>query len=373
MRESDELVSAFTELETFVRETSRLPGLAAARSEADRRRRGRLAVWSAAAAAFLVLAGTAVVANWLPRSGDTGLEPSPWVTAEPTPSGTRGPLPMVLLSDMTPSDQLRNAVLDVPTLNPAGCPDGRIQFVDGAFGSVESGGRLVMDVAAYGDIDADGNDDVVVALNCTVLFGNHGVTSTQVVAYSGPERTLLAPLTAGNDILVTGLQVHPDGAVDVGLASVGSSRVQIGSMVFDRFHWTGSTFDLIYHVDVSEEGLPGAEVTASPATLQLTPGGPAQIVEVTVRNNRLSLPWPMRLDLGTSAPVTVEVEGSANVVDGTARKLLITTPNAGQTVTITLRVALPAGATLPDGASMSVIAWAYPIQASVATIDFIPA
>lgn len=379
MRESDELVSAFTELEAFVRETSRLPGLAAAQAEAARRRRGRVAVWSAAATAVLVLGGTAtLVTNWLPRSGVTGVDqtPSSSVTTEPTPSPsvTTGPEPSAVLADMTPPDELRNATLDVPAFDLDGCPSGRIPFLDGAFGSVESGGWLTIYGAAVGDVDGDGNEDTIVAVTCTAAVDNHGESSTQVLAYPGPARTLLAPLTGGASTMVTFLQVRPDGAVDVGLASVSSPRVQVLSIVFDRYRWTGSAFERIDHVDVAEDGLPGAEVTTSRPGLELAPGGPAQTVEVTIRNDRPSSPWPLRLGLGAPAPVSIQVEGAATSVDRASRTLLITTPAAGETVTITLRVALPAGATLPAGAILRVTVWgSYPDPENVAEIHLIPA
>ena len=190
MRESDELVSAFTGLEAFVRETSRLPGLAAAQAEADRRRRGRIAVWSTAAAVVLVLGGAATaVAGWLPRSGVTGLDPSPsWSGIvdylrlpvvvghdgadapavrhhpgaralrhhRPTPSGA-------VLADMTPPEQIPNVTIDVPAFDLAGCPSGRLPFVD-ASGAPD--GAVSMEYAAVGDIDGNGVDDIVVALRC---------------------------------------------------------------------------------------------------------------------------------------------------------------------------------------------------------------
>jgi len=178
MRESDELVSAFTELEAFVRETSRLPGLAAAQAEADRRRRGRIAVWSAAAAVVPVLGGAATaVAGWLPRSGVTGLDPSPSssvttgptpppsvTTPAPEPSVTTGPTPSgAVLADMTPPEQIPNVTIDVPAFDLAGCPSGRLPFVD-ASGAPD--GAVSMEYAAVGDIDGNGVDDIVVALRC---------------------------------------------------------------------------------------------------------------------------------------------------------------------------------------------------------------
>ncbi|MBX6748318.1 MAG: hypothetical protein IRY85_01405 [Micromonosporaceae bacterium] len=379
MREFDELASAFTELEAFVRDTSRLPGLAAAQAEADRRRRGCLAVWSAAAAVVLVLAGAAtVVAGWLPRSGLPGQEPTPStsVTTGPTPSTsvTTGPIPTTALADLTPSAQLRNAAFDVPAFDLAGCPSGRVQFQDGVFGSVDSGGQLVMDVAAFGDVDGDGNADVVVALTCTALVGNHGEKSTQVLAYSGPARSVLGPITGGQGTMVTTLQVHRDGEVDVGLALVSSPRIQILSIAFDRYRWSGSGFERVDHVDVGNEGLPGVTVTTSAPGLGLTPGGPAQTVEVTVRNDGPSSSRLMRLDVATSAPISIQVEGLATSVDGPRHSLLIATPDAGQTVTIALRVALPAGATLPAGSSILATAWgAYLVEESSASISLIPA
>jgi hypothetical protein len=364
MRESDELVSAFTELETFVRETSRLPGLAAARSEADRRRRGRLAVWSAAAAAFLVLAGTAVVANWLPRSGDTGLEPSPWVTAEPTPSpsGTRGPLPMVLLSDMTPPDRLRNASLDVPAFDFPGCPSGRLQFVDASFVSPDGGVR--MEYATVGDVDSDGLDDVVVVLRCTPAAGEHGIFGTQAVAYSGPTLTLLGSIPTGGLTVVHSLQMRPNAVVELGMVQTGLDP----AIVLSRYWWSGSGFDLIERIDVLADDAPAVAVSAEPTAVQLVPGGPAATIVVTVRSDGpygLSLPF----SIVGPAPVTVEVEGLAGVAaDGRRDVVIVGPPKEGRAVTITLRIALPAGATLPAGSTVVVAAYTRGLQHATATV-----
>lgn len=157
----------------------------------------------------------------------------------------------------------------------------------------------------------------------------------------------------------------------VGLAA---GAIQVESIVFDRYRWAGSAVELLNHVDGDIEELPGAEVTASPPTLVLAPGGPAQTVEVTIRNDRPSSPWPLRLSLGAWAPVSLQVEGVATPVDGTSRTLLITTPAAGETVTITLRIALPAGATLSEESFLGATVWgAYPDPENAARIYLVPA
>jgi hypothetical protein len=367
MRESDELVSAFTELEAFVRGTSRLPGLAAAQSEAARRRRGRIAVWSAAAAVVLVLGGAAtVVAGWLPRSGMTGLEPSPSpsVTTAPTPSPsvTTGPVPATVLADMTPPEQLRNATIDVPAFDLAGCPSGRLEFRDEAF--VSSVGAVLMDAAAVGDVDADGTEDIVVALRCAPGGSGHVPSSVQVLAYSGPGLALLGSVPTGGLTRVASLLVRPDGDVELGMARADG----VQGIVFDRYRWGGSGFERIDGVDVPGDALPVVAVSAEPTAVQLVPGGPSTTIVVTVRNEGPDSDLPLQLTVVGTEPATVEVEGLTSPTVQSRHDLVIVAPEAGQAVTVTLRVALPAGATLPVGSSVLVAAYPTDVNTSSFTV-----
>ena len=141
-----------------------------------------------------------------------------------------------------------------------------------------------------------------------------------------------------------------------------------------RYRWSGSGFGLVDHVEVANDGLPGLTVTTSSPSLALTPGGPAHTVEVTVGNEGSGSPRPVRLDVTTSAPVAIQVEGLATSRNGPRHSLLIPTPDTGQTVTITLRVALLAGAALTTDSSIAVIVrGAYVIDLSSTTISLVPA
>jgi hypothetical protein len=343
VRESDELASAFVELEALVRQSSRLPGLAAAQDEA-RRRRGHRVAWVAAAMVVLVLAGVATVSSgWLRRAGLPVLDPTPSVTTDPTPSpsGTTPPTPAgAVLADMTPPARVRNAALEVPAFDLAACPSGRLQFVDRSFGSSE--GTVLLEYAAVGDVDADGSEDILVSLRCGPATGEHGVFPVQVVAYSGPALTLLGPVPTGNLSLLSSLLVGPGGEVQLGMARTGDAP----GIAFSRHRWTGSGFELVEDVDVPADALPDVVVNAEPGIIQLDPGGPAKTLVVTVRNDGPTSAIPLQLYVVWTAPIAVEVEGFAGSAAESRYDLLIAAPRAGETIAVTLRIALPTGATL---------------------------
>jgi hypothetical protein len=353
MRDREELASAFGELEALVRDTSRLPGFAAAQTEARRRRGNRIA-WISGTLVVLTLAGAAlVIPGWLLRDRPPVLQPSPSATSGPMPStsATTTPGPANVLADMTPPARVRDAVLDVPAFDLAGCPSGRLSFDDTSFGSTE--GTVLMEYAAVGDIDRDGIEDIVVSLRCGPANGTHGVFGVQVLAYSGPALTLLGRVPNGDLTTVSSLLVGQDGDVQLGLAQPPG----IQAIVHSRYRWTGSQFEGIENVTVAAEDLPRVTVSVEPASLRLTAGGPADRVVVTIRNDGPAPALPLQLIIAGTDPVTVEITGFAGSAAASRHDLLIAPPATGESVVVEILVRLPAGGELPVGAS--VLAAAY--------------
>lgn len=346
MRESDELASAFTELEAHVRETSRLPGLAAAQSEAARRRRGRQVAGLAAAAVVVALASAApVVRSWIERDGVPSLGTSPSVTTTPTPTPTpsvpAGPTPATVLGEMAPPERIRNATIDLPNFEVDGCPSGRLEFRDRAYHS--SVGTLLMESAAVGDLNGDGDEDIVVSIRCAPGGSGHVEPGVQVLAYSGPALTLLGPVPTGGLTRVASVLVRSDGVVELGMAR--ASFVE--GVVFGRFRWNGSGFERIDGADVPGDALPVVVVSAEPAAIQLAPGGPEETIEVTIRNDGPASALPLYLTVVGPDSAVLEVEGLANSATTNRYDLLVAAPPPGQATTVTLRIALPFSGGLP--------------------------
>lgn len=364
MRESDELVSAFAELEAHVRRHSRLPGLEAAQAEARRRRRRNRVAWMSSALAVVVAGGLlATVDGRLLSNHPPVLQPSTSVTADPSPSATVSPSPSVptpatVLGVMSPPARIRDAALDVPAFDLNGCLSGRLQFAAAQVGPVDSGALVQVPSAAVGDVNSDGVEDIVAVLRCVVPSGFHGVASHQVVAYSGTGLTLLGRLTtAGDHTEVGSLLVRPDGDVELGVAEVGDVSDQISSITFHRYRWTGSGFtESTAPVTVNYDALPVLSVSATPASIRLAPGGPAQPIAVTIRNDGSDSSWPVMLSASRVVPVSPSVSISVaelgSQVYDSAVSLLITPPKAGESMTLTLMVAVPAGEAVGAGASI---------------------
>jgi hypothetical protein len=370
MHDSDELTSAFIELEGIVRGSTRLPGLAAARVEA-RRRSGRRVAWVAAAVVFVVAVGvTTVSLGWLRLSGAPVIGPSPSITTDPTPSP--------VLADLIPPERVLNAALDVPAFDLAGCPSGRVQFVDRAY--VAPGlANLRMVTGGVGDVDADGAEDVVVALECIPLSGSHGTANTNVLAYSGPGLELLGAVAVGATAdSMSSIIVAADGtiAVDTTKPSEGMGN----AISQDRYRWTGSGFAAIDHTDFEPETPPNLAISVDPAAIELAPGGPPQTVLVTIHNNGPVPSQPLRLTTtSSSAQVTVDVEGLPGLVGQPDRRLVIAAPQTGGTLVVELRLSLPAGRILPAGATIVVTVSGHPSATGggsvppVATISLVAA
>ena len=379
MRDSDELASAFVELEALVRDSSRLPGLAAAQVEARRRRANR-AAWVASALVVLVVAGVAVaVPGWLRLNGPPVLEPSPSVTTGPTPSpsGTISP-PSAVLADLLPPEWLQDATLEVPAGDAPECPSGRLEFLSAVH--VSPGfSDITIRTVDVGDVNGDGRDDSVVALVCAIPNGLHTRNYTMVVAYSGPELALLSQVGEYERGGVARLVVTPEGAIDVDVEEVNDLGRLSGPGWRDSYTWTGSAFETVGRVDFDEEPTMNLSITVNPTAIELAPGGPPQTVLVTVYNHGAAPSLPLRLNTTSgTAGVTVDADGFPGLPGRPDRRLLIPSPEADQAVTVALHISVPAGASLQSGSTVTVSVYGPSntgnyVTPPIATISLVPA
>jgi len=370
----DRLATVFAELHAAVSSRTRLPGLAAARATAHRRRTVRLAAGTAAVVAVLLIsAGIAVGAL------RNGAPPPPSATTSPPsaqPTSSVGPAPAgPPLADQVPAWPVRNATLDVPAFPLAGCPSGSRMFQN-RYWENDTIAHIEMLRGATGDVNGDGEGDVLLVLRCDV-FGSApasggaaaqvGGAAEQVVAYAsgGAAPRLLGQVWAGQGD-VTRLVVA-DGAVQLDVAPADPTAA--GPIAQESYRWTGSAFAQAGHSEIPHADVPNIEVSIDPSSLALPRSSspyPALStpVQLTIRNDGDTSIRPLELTIVSTVGLIVydPATGPLNALDEPSQNgdsythtwiLAVAAPDPGQSTTITLDLALVPAITVPENSRVS--------------------
>jgi hypothetical protein len=126
----------------------------------------------------------------------------------------------------------------------------------------------------------------------------------------------------------------------------------VQGIVHSRYRWNGTQFDDLETVTVKAEDLPRTRVSADPASLRLVPGGPAETVVVTIRNDGPASALALQLTLVGVAPLTIEIEDFASSHTEPRHDLVIAPPRVGESLAVAVLVSLPPGSVLPAGATL---------------------
>jgi hypothetical protein len=343
---SDRLAAAFSELHTDVSARTRLPGLAAARATAGRRRATRLAAGTAAVVALLLVAvgvGVAALRNTAPPSTGASTPPA---TISPSPSPSRPTPAGPSLADQVPATSVQNATLDVPAFALANCPSGPRTFVNRYWQNYTLPYITILR-AATGDLTGNGERDTLLVLRCDV-FEPTRVSSEQVVAYSGGGAApqLLGQVWAGDGDITRA--VVTEGTVELDIAPTDPSAP--GPVVQETYRWTGSAFALSNHSEIAHAAAPNLELTVDPPSVAPTADG--VVVRVTVRNAGATPLRPLDLSMASSVPLSITVDGlqgqlgrfdgPPQLLDSREWSLAMAAPDPGASTTLTLHLALAA-------------------------------
>jgi hypothetical protein len=342
----DRLDTAFSDLHAAVSSRTRLPGLAAARATAIRRRATRLAAGTAALVAVLLVAvgvGLGVLRNMAPPSTGASTPPA---SSSPSPSPT-GPRPAgPPLADQVPATSVQNATLDVPAFALAGCPSGPRTF-DNRYWQNYTLPYIQMLRSATGDLNGDGESDILLVLRCNV-FEPTPASSEQVVAYSGGGAApqLLAQVWAGDGDITRA--VVAEGTVELDIAPTDSGTA--APVVQERYRWTGSAFALTDRTQIAHAPAPNLELTVDPPSVAPTADG--VVVRVTARNVGTTPLRPLDLSMASSVPLSITVDGlpgtlgrfdgPPQLLDSRGWSLAMLAPDPGASTTLTLHLALAA-------------------------------
>ncbi|MEU1397604.1 hypothetical protein ABZ403_16295 [Micromonospora zamorensis] len=225
------------------------PGPAAVRRAARQRGRRRLAATTTAALALLSGSAIGYAATNGPDPQPGPVEPTPSVSASPTPSDI--PSPSVTSASPTstvPDGRISRAkLLETPVTLPAwragpGCPTSQIRLTADA----REGTNWLM-VLDHGDVDGDGAVETVALVQCVLGTGG----PMQVVAFDRNEDNEV--ITLGR--VVASTRDKPQWLFALDVVDGGTVRVQVGDLApgggwdarwsqrqWRSYRWTGDAF-----------------------------------------------------------------------------------------------------------------------------------
>jgi hypothetical protein len=364
-RATDEILHrAFARLEETVLPHARLAGIDAARATVRRRRRTRVALLSAAVA-ILVLGPPVTLA--LVRGG-RGSPPPVGASNSPTPSTVTTPTgPTLRIRGDSPKvTELDDARLDLPDFNQSFCPSGPTQLRDGRWtGEIlfETFRPTVMiEALAAGDVNGDGNRDVVALLTCNAGTDPGGVAH-QVAAFtptgSGYRTIGRVAGVSGGTANLRQPEVLGDGRVRI-LHVATPNVAPPESLQWRSYRWDGQRFvaagsEATTSWDASQTRLTVAGTVALAAD---PTSGPTGTLRITVTNTGGATSTGIMIDISSAVPLTIGLPGVARPFrrEGTDQYFwrIVADPVPVGRLSGTLTVHVDSATAVADGAELTI-------------------